>query len=77
VSDTYKIRLGVSAARELEFDVEEPDAVSDAYEKAVKKGDALLWFTDASGHRFGITVASIAFIELEQPQDRDVGFGLG
>jgi hypothetical protein len=77
VSDTYKVRLGVSAARELEFDVEDPDAVSVAYEKAVKKGDAILWFTDARGHRFGVTVESIAFVELEQPQDRGVGFGLG
>lgn len=77
MSDTYKIRLGISAARELEFDVEDPDAVSDAYQKAVKKGEDVLWFTDARGHRFGVTVESIVFIELEQPQDSEVGFGLG
>lgn len=77
MSDTYKIRLGVSAARELEFDVEDPDAVSDAYKKAMKAGDAVVWLTDARGHRFGVKVESIAFIELEQPQDRGVGFGPG
>ncbi len=74
MTDTYRIRLGVAAARELEFEVENPDAVSEAYERAIKKGDSVLWLTDARGHRFGVTVASVAFIELEQPQDRGVGF---
>lgn len=74
MSDTYKVRVAVTAARELEFDVEDPDAVSASYEKAVADGDHILWITDALGHRFGVTVRSVAFIELERPEDRGIGF---
>lgn len=77
MSDTYKVRVGVSAARELEFDVEDPEALSQAYEKAVKKGEPVLWVNDAKGHRFGVATASIAFVQVERPEERGVGFGLG
>ena len=76
MSETYKVRVGVAAARELEFDVEDPDDVSASYEKAVEDGANILWITDARGHRFGIAVGSFAFIELERPELRGVGFGL-
>jgi hypothetical protein len=75
MSDTYKVRVGVASARELEFDVEDPDAVSASYEKAVADGDAILWITDSRGHRFGVTVSAVAFIEVERPEQRGIGFG--
>ena len=77
MSDTYKVRVGVDSARELEIEVEDPDAISTAYEKAIESGDPVLWITDAKGHRFGVSVASVAFIEFERPEQRGVGFGLG
>lgn len=76
MNETYKVRVGVAAARELEFDVEDPDAVSASYEKAIADGDDVLWITDVRGHRFGVAVSSIAFVELERPEQRGVGFGL-
>ena len=76
MNETYKVRVGVASARELEFDVEDPDAVSAAYEKAVADGDDVLWLTDVRGHRFGVAVRLIAFVELERPEQRGVGFGL-
>jgi hypothetical protein len=75
MSDTYKVRVGVASARELEIDVEDPDAVREAFEKAVAAGDLVLWIEDVRGHRFGVFVASIAFLEVEQPEQRGVGFG--
>ncbi len=75
MSDVNKVRIGIAAARELEIEVKDPSAVVSAYEKALKKGDPVLWITDMREHQFGIAVASVAFIEIEKPQDRGVGFG--
>ena len=75
MSDPVTVRIGVSSARELELSVEDPAAVATAYEKALKGKDTVLWVTDTRGHRFGLSVASIAFVEIEEPQERGVGFG--
>ena len=77
MSDTPTIRIGVSSARELEIQVEDPEAFSAAFEKALKGDEAVLWVTDVRGHRFGIAVESIAFIEFEEPQNRGIGFSAG
>ncbi len=77
MSESPTVRIGISSARELEIHVDDPDIVSSAYEKALKSKDTVLWLTDARGHRFGISVASIAFIELEEPQNRGIGFSAG
>ena len=75
MSDTLTVRIGISSARELELQVEDPKAVSDAYAKALEDGEAVLWITDTRGHEFGVSVAAIAFVEFERPQERGVGFG--
>ena len=77
MSETLTVRIGISAARELELEVEDPSVVSDAYAKALEAGDVVLWITDTRGHEFGVSVASIAFVEFERPQERGVGFGVG
>ncbi len=73
--ETLTVRIGISAARELELQVDDPSAVSAAYVKALEDGDAVLWITDTRGHEFGVSVAAIAFVEFERPQERGVGFG--
>jgi hypothetical protein len=75
MADAFKVRVGVASARELEIEVEETQVVIEAFERAVKKGEAVLWITDARGHRFGIAVGSIAFVEFDKPQERGIGFG--
>jgi len=75
MSDVYKVRVGIAAARELEIEVEDTAMIVDAYERAVKKGEPVLWVNDAKGRRYGIAVPSITFIEFDRPQDRGVGFG--
>ncbi len=71
----HTVRIGVKSARELEIEVDDPVAVSAAYEKAIKGKDSVLWITDADDRRFGIAIDSIAFIEIERPLDHGVGFG--
>jgi hypothetical protein len=75
MGNKHTVRIGVKSARELELEVDDPTAVSAAYEKVLKGKDSILWITDTREHRFGIAVDSIAFIEIERPADRGVGFG--
>ena len=75
MSDSHKVRIGVSAARELEFEVSDVAKLRDSYEKALKKGESVLWVEDVRGHTFGVAVDGIVFIEFEKPVERGVGFG--
>jgi Protein of unknown function (DUF3107) len=75
--DVYKVRVGIAAARELELEVEDTAVVIEAYERAVKKNEPILWINDVRGHRIGVVVSSVAFVEFDRPQDRGVGFGRG
>ena len=75
MSTKHTVRIGVKSARELELEVDDPQAVSAAFEKALKGKDTVLWITDTREHRFGVAIDSIAFIEIERPDDRGVGFG--
>lgn len=73
-----KIRIAVESSRELEFEVDDPDAVAGALEKGLAGGDEIVWITDAKGNRHGIRVANLAFVEIEGEDQRSgVGFGLG
>ncbi len=76
MSDTKKIRIGLHGARELELDVEDSAAVQKLVEEAVAAGDAMVWLTDVRGHRFGVVVAKLAFVETEGELSRSgIGFG--
>lgn len=72
--DVITVRIGLESTRELELAVDDAEAFATAYEKAVKGKDQVLWVTDINGHRFGVTVASVAFVEIVKPKDRGVGF---
>jgi hypothetical protein len=74
MSESVTVRIGVKSARELEIVVEDGDAVAAAYEKAIKSKDSVLWVTDTRGHRYGVHVDGIAFVEIDQPSQRGVGF---
>ena len=56
MSSKHTVRIGVKSARELELEVEDPSAVSDAYEAVLKGKDTVFWITDIRDHRFGIAV---------------------
>lgn len=75
MTSNHTVRIGIRSARELELEVDDPESVSSAFEKALKGKGTVLWITDTRDHRFGISLDSIAFIEIEQSQDHGVGFG--
>jgi hypothetical protein len=74
MKESISVRIGLSSARELEISVEDSDDLIASFEKAVKGKDSVFWVTDTRGHRFGINVSSIAFVEVDKPIDRGVGF---
>jgi hypothetical protein len=78
MSDTTKIRIALQMARELEFDVEDADAAVSDIEKAMADGGDLVWVIDAKGHRHGVAIDKIAFLEVEaKGKPGGVGFGSG
>jgi hypothetical protein len=68
------VRIGIRQAKELDLDVEDSQAVLDAYEKAVADGERMLWVTEKDGRRFGAVVELIAYIEVEAEGPKRVGF---
>jgi hypothetical protein len=78
MSDKTRIRIAQQMAREIEFDVEDVDDVVAGIEKAMAAGAGIVWVSDVKGHRHGIAVDKLAFIEIEgDDNDSGVGFGIG
>ncbi len=74
MSESVTVRIGVTSARELEIVVDDGEAIASAFEKSVKGKDHIFWVTDTRGHRFGVQLDAIAFLEIDKPSDRGVGF---
>ena len=74
ISETVKVRFGMTATRELEIEVEPGHNISSEFEDATNEGAEILWVTDTRGHRHGIVLEKVAFIEIEAASKRDVGF---
>lgn len=75
MSETTKVRVGVQSARELELEVDDPDAVKKTIETAMASGDSVVWLTDTRGHQFGIVVDKLVFVEVEYAKGKPgVGF---
>ncbi len=73
MSDNVKVRIGVQAARELEFEVEDPAALVADVEAAIAAG-GLLWVTDVKGERHGLVAEKIIFLEVDKGKN---GPGVG
>ena len=72
-----EVRIGITqVSRELSVDVDEdPEAVAKQVTDAVADPNGLLWLTDSKGKRVGITVAKLAYVEVEaEERPRSVGF---
>lgn len=70
-----KARIGIAdAGREVEVEVENRSEFMERVDKAHRKGDSMLWFTDVKGNDLGVPIQRIAYIELVDEQDRAVGF---
>ena len=78
MADATKVRVAVEASRELEFEVDDANAFAKSIEKALSKGEDIVWITDSKGNRHGIRVANLALVEIEaNDTPSGVGFGLG
>ncbi len=74
ITETTKVRFGMSSTRELEIEVEPGHDIATEFETALAKETQVLWIRDTRGHRHGIVVEKVAFIEIESARRRDVGF---
>lgn len=74
ITETVKVRFGMSSTRELEIEVEPGHDIATEFETAASKGTPILWIRDTRGHRHGIVVEKVAFVEIESARRRDVGF---
>ncbi len=76
MADTTKIRIGLTAAREIEVDVADAKAVSGQLEQAMVSGEGVVWIEDSSGNRHALAAASIAFFEVRSGSSNSgIGFG--
>jgi hypothetical protein len=73
-TETIKVRFGMSSTRELEIEVEPGHDIATELETGIAKGTKVLWVRDIRGHRHGIVVEKVAFVEIESARRRDVGF---
>ncbi|MFO7299661.1 MAG: DUF3107 family protein [Actinomycetes bacterium] len=72
-----KVRIGVSHTDKLiELEIDDVDVFKQQMESAMQSG-GLAWFTDSKGRSVAITVANIAFVEIEDAPQRTVGFAVG
>ena len=74
INETVKVRFGMAATRELEIEVEPGHNIANEFEAALDEGAELLWVADTRGHRHGIVLEKVAFVEIEAATRRDVGF---
>jgi len=74
ISETVKVRFGMTSTRELEIEVEPGHNIAAEFESAVDDGARIMWVVDTRGHRHGIVLEKVAFIEIESARRRDVGF---
>ncbi len=74
------VRIGITQTpKELEVELPadaDRDELVANIEKALGKGDGVLWLTDRRGRRVAIPVPKVAYVEVGPPVDeRRVGFG--
>ncbi|MBN2113730.1 MAG: DUF3107 domain-containing protein [Acidimicrobiia bacterium] len=71
-----RVRIGMTmTARELDLDVADAEDVINSFQRAVEEGDKLLWIVDEDGHRHGLVVDKIAYVDVEAEKATHVGFG--
>jgi hypothetical protein len=74
------VRIGITQTpKELEVELPEDsdrEKVLADIDKALDKGDGVLWLTDKRGRRVAVPVPKVAYVEVGAPAtDRRVGFG--
>lgn len=74
--EQVRVRIGMTMTpRELDLEVADAEAVVQSFQQAMEKGEAILWIVDEEGHRHGLVVDKIAYIDVEVERSKKVGFG--
>lgn len=76
ITETVKVRFGMTSTRELEIEVEPGHDIASEFEAALAGDEAVLWVRDTRGHQHGIVIEKVAFVEIESARRRDVGFSV-
>ncbi|GAC1367316.1 MAG: DUF3107 domain-containing protein [Actinomycetota bacterium] len=72
-----EVRIGViDSPKELLLEVDDhPQELVDKVNAASGETAGMLWLTDSKGKQVAISVARIAYLEIEPERSRHVGFG--
>lgn len=71
-----RVKIGLSQVpREVDVEVDDADGFMREFERAVADGTRVWWVTDREGHRHGIVIDKVAYVDVEPDRDRRVGFG--
>jgi hypothetical protein len=73
-----EVRIGVvHTPKELTLDLgESPEEAVKMIDEALKGAGPLVWLTDSKGHRVGVALEKLAYIEVESEEgSKRVGFG--
>jgi len=71
-----RVKIGITyAPREIDIDVSDGEAFMAEFEQVVNGPSKVWWISDEDGHRHGIVVDKIAYIDVDIERERLVGFG--
>ncbi|MGH2732401.1 MAG: DUF3107 domain-containing protein [Actinomycetota bacterium] len=72
-----EVRIGViDVPKELTIELEnDPEEVVEKVNAALGGEADMLWLIDSRGKQVGVSVAKIAYLEVEPERSRRVGFG--
>lgn len=71
-----RVKIGLShVPREIDVDIDDADRFIRDFETAMTNGTRVWWVTDSEGHRHGIVIDKVAYVDVEPERDRRVGFG--
>jgi hypothetical protein len=71
-----RVRIGMTmTGRELDLEVEDAEEVVRSFQQAMDQGEKVLWIVDEEGHRHGLVVDKIAYVDVEAEKSTRIGFG--
>jgi hypothetical protein len=74
--EQVRVRIGMTMTpRELDLEVADAEEVVRSFQQAMEKGEQILWVVDEEGHRHGLVVDKIAYLDVEAERSKRVGFG--
>jgi hypothetical protein len=74
--EQVRVRIGMTMTpRELDLEVADAEEVVRSFQQAMEKGEQVLWIVDEEGHRHGLVVDKIAYLDVEVERSKKVGFG--